>query len=84
MWIPYSTMEWKEALLIGPCIVPRAHTRRWVHGKIMGGGVILGCHMHIHVKDEVSMPTHMGRRVYKRKLPKWLPFKNYKSELLNI
>ena len=31
--------------------------------------------MHIHVKDEVSMPTHMDRRAYKKKLPKWLPFK---------
>ena len=40
--------------------------------------------MHIHVKDEVSMTTYMDRRAYKRKLPKALRFKNYKSELLNI
>ena len=45
---------------------------------------ILDVYVHIHVKDEVSMPTHMDRRAYKRKLPKWLPFKNYKSESLNI
>ena len=36
--------------------------------------------MHIHVKDEVSMPTNMDRRTYTRKLPTCLPFKNYKSE----
>ena len=45
---------------------------------------ILEAHVHIHVKDEVSMPTHMDRRAYERKLQKWLPFKNYKSESLDI
>ena len=35
--------------------------------------------MHIHVKDEVSMTNYMDRRAYKRKLPKYLPFRNYKN-----
>ena len=45
---------------------------------------MLEAYVHIHVKDEVSMTTYMDRRAYKRKLPKCLPFKNYKSESLNI
>ena len=40
--------------------------------------------MHIHVKDKVSMTTYVDRRANKRKLPKCLPFKNYKSESLII
>ena len=28
------------------------------------------------------MTTNMDVRAYKRKVPKWLPFKNYKSDLL--
>ena len=45
---------------------------------------ILEAYVHIHVKDQISIPTHMNRRAYKKKLPKWLPIKNYKSESLNI
>ena len=45
---------------------------------------ILEVYVHIPVKDEVSMPTHMDRRAYERKLPNWLPYKNYKSESLNF
>ena len=30
------------------------------------------------------MPTHMDRRTYKRKLPKCLPLKNYKSESFDV
>ena len=37
-------------------------------------------YVHIHVKDEVSMTTYMGRRAHKRKVPKWLLFENYKSD----
>ena len=33
---------------------------------------------------EVSMTVHMGRIKNQRKIPKWLPFKNYKLESLNI
>ena len=33
---------------------------------------------------EVSMAVYMGRIANQRKIPKWLPFKNYKSESLNI
>ena len=40
--------------------------------------------MYIHVKNEVFMTTYMDRRANKTKLPKCLPFKNYKSESLHI
>ena len=53
-------------------------------GLLKSNEHILDVYVYIHVKDEVSMPTHMDRRAYKRKFPKWLPFKNYKSESLNI
>ena len=33
---------------------------------------------------EVSMTVCMGRTTNQRKVPKWLPFENYKSESLNI
>ena len=33
---------------------------------------------------EVSMTRYMGRIANKRKVPKWLLFKNYMSESLNI
>ena len=33
---------------------------------------------------EVSMTVCMGRIANQRKVPKWLPFKNYKSKSLNI
>ena len=29
---------------------------------------------------DVSMTAYMGRIANQRKIPKWLPFKNYKSE----
>ena len=44
---------------------------------------ILDAYMHIHVKDVVSMTTYVDRRAYKRKVPKWLPFENWKSDWLN-
>ena len=37
-----------------------------------------------YVQYEVSMTVCMGRIANQRKLPKWLPFQNYKSESLNI
>ena len=37
---------------------------------------ILEAHVHIHVKDEVSVTNYMDRRAKKGKLPKWLPFEN--------
>ena len=37
-----------------------------------------------YMQYEVSMTVHMGRITNQRKIPKWLPFKNYKSELLHI
>ena len=33
---------------------------------------------------EVSMTVYNGRTTNQRKVPKWLPLKNYKSESLNI
>ena len=41
---------------------------------------ILEVYDHTHTKDEVSMNIYMDRRAYKRKVPKWLPFDNYKLE----
>ena len=41
---------------------------------------IVGINVHIHTKYEVSMTINVGRRANQRKIPKWLPFKNYKSE----
>ena len=40
--------------------------------------------IHKYVQHEVSMTVCMGRTTNQRKVPKWLPFKNYKSESLNI
>ena len=40
--------------------------------------------VNIHTKYEVSITIYVGRRVYQRKVTKWLPLKNYKSESLNI
>ena len=37
-----------------------------------------------YMQYEVSMTICMGRTTNQRKVPKWLPFKNYKSESLNI
>ena len=39
--------------------------------------------VNIHKKYEVSMAMYVGRRANQRKIPKCLPFKNYKSESLN-
>ena len=41
---------------------------------------ILEAYVHIHVKDEVFVTSCMDRRVYERKVPKWLPFENFMSE----
>ena len=40
--------------------------------------------IHKDMQYEVSMTVCMGRTTNQRKVPKWLPFKNYKSESLNI
>ena len=40
--------------------------------------------IHKYVQYEVSMAVSMGRTTNQRKVPKWLPFKNYNSESLNI
>ena len=39
--------------------------------------------IHKHMQYEVSVTVCMGRIVNQRKISKWLPFKNYKSESLN-
>ena len=38
--------------------------------------------IHKYMQYEVSMPVYMGRIANQRKVPKWVPFKNYKSESL--
>ena len=40
--------------------------------------------IHKYMQYEVSMTVCMGRKANQRKVPKWLQFKNYKSESLNI
>ena len=40
--------------------------------------------VNIHTKHEVSMTIYVGRRANQRKIPKWLPFKTYNLESLNI
>ena len=40
--------------------------------------------IHKYMQYEVSNIVCMGRIANQREVPKWLPFKNYKSELLNI
>ena len=35
-----------------------------------------------YMQYEVSMTVYMGRVANQRKVPKWLPFKNYTSESL--
>ena len=40
--------------------------------------------IHKYVQYEVSMTVCMSRTTNQRKVPKWLSFKNYKSESLNI
>ena len=45
---------------------------------------IVGINVHVHTKYEVSLTVYVGRRANLLKIPKWLPFKNYKSESLNI
>ena len=37
-----------------------------------------------YMQYEVSFTIYKGRRANQRKILKWLPFKNYKSESLNI
>ena len=41
---------------------------------------IVGISMNIHTKYEVSITIYVDRRANQRKVPKNLPFKNYKSE----
>ena len=41
---------------------------------------IVGINVSICTKYEVSMTIYVGRRANQRKVPKNLPFKNYKSE----
>ena len=40
--------------------------------------------LHKYMQYEVFMTVNMGRATNQRKVAKWLPFKNYKSESLNI
>ena len=40
--------------------------------------------IHKYMQYEVSMTFCVGWIANHRKVPKWLPFKNYKSESLNI
>ena len=40
--------------------------------------------IHKYMQYQVSMTVWMGRTTNQRKVPKWLPFKNYHSESLNI
>ena len=40
--------------------------------------------MHKYMQCEVSMTVCMGRATNQSKVAKWLPFKNCKSESLNI
>ena len=40
--------------------------------------------MRQYMQYEVSMTVYVGRITNQRKVPKWLPFKNCKSESLNI
>ena len=40
--------------------------------------------IHKYMQYEVSMTVCVGRIANQIKVPKWLPFKNYKSESLNI
>ena len=44
---------------------------------------IEGINVNVHTKCEVSMTVWAGEQI-KEKHQKWLPFKNYKSESLNI
>ena len=41
---------------------------------------IVGINVNVHTKYEVSMTIYVSRRGNQRKITKWLPFKNYKSE----
>ena len=41
-------------------------------------------HKHKYMQYEVSMTAYVGRIANQRKIPKWLPFENYKLESLNI
>ena len=45
---------------------------------------IARAHVNIHTKYEVSVTIYVDRRANQRKVPKLLPFENYKSESLNI
>ena len=45
---------------------------------------IVGAYVHNHNKYKVSVTIYVDRRANQRKLPKWLPLKNYKSDSLNI
>ena len=40
--------------------------------------------IHKYMQYEVSIDVYMGRIKNQRKVPKWLPLENYKSESLNI
>ena len=40
--------------------------------------------IHKYMQYEVSVSVHVGRVANQRKVPKWMPFIKYKSELLNI
>ena len=52
MWIQYSTMEWKEVLLIGPYITNGTHQKVGVWKKLWG--VILECHNFIIARAKIN------------------------------
>ena len=45
---------------------------------------IVGVYVRIHNKYKVSVTIYVDGRANQRKIPKLLPFENYKSESLNI
>ena len=40
--------------------------------------------IHKYMQYEVSTTVYVGKIANQRKIPKWLPFKKYRSESLNI
>ena len=57
-----------------------AISKQYVTITKKGNDHILEAYVYIHVKDKVSMTTYVDGKVYKRKVPKRLPFENYKSD----
>ena len=60
------------------------HLKTISHNNQNSNQHIVGIHVNVHTKYEVSMTIYVGRRANQRIIPKWLPLKNYKSESQNI